>query len=75
ADVDLYGDADVEIDATQYITGMGGYWESSMGRQLSGVGDSNGDGLDDFLVGAPYAEPAGSENNSGGVYLFLGQGM
>ena len=41
------------------------------GRSVSGAGDFNGDGFDDFLVGAPYAE-AGFTWGSGAAYLLLG---
>ncbi|MDO9338032.1 MAG: hypothetical protein Q7T61_16675 [Caulobacter sp.] len=38
---------------------------------IGAAGDVNGDGLDDFLVGAPYADPNGG--NSGAAYLIFGQ--
>ncbi|MFH1464315.1 MAG: integrin alpha [Pseudomonadota bacterium] len=41
----------------------------TVGASLAGAGDVDGDGLDDFLVGAPYERGA-----SGAVYLFLGAG-
>jgi hypothetical protein len=40
------------------------------GSRLAGVGDVNGDGLDDFLIGAPSAQPNGA--NSGRAYLVFG---
>jgi hypothetical protein len=40
-----------------------GYW-------ISRGGDLNGDGIDDFLVGAPYADATGQD--AGAVYLFVG---
>ena len=39
------------------------------GYAVSGAGDVNGDELDDFLIGAPYNDDAGS--NAGAVYLWL----
>ncbi len=40
------------------------------GERLAMVGDVNGDGYDDFLVGARHATVTGSQ--AGGAYLFLG---
>jgi Ca2+-binding RTX toxin-like protein len=40
------------------------------GRSVANAGDVNGDGLDDLLIGAPYADPNGS--NSGSTYLVFG---
>jgi uncharacterized repeat protein (TIGR01451 family) len=41
------------------------------GERLAMVGDVNGDGYDDLLVGARHASVTGSQG--GGAYLFLGQ--
>ena len=42
---------------------------------VSGAGDVNGDGLDDILIGTPYADPNGNfENqNNGGSYVVFGK--
>lgn len=43
------------------------------GFSLAGGGDVNGDGFDDFLVGAPFNDDgAGSGTDDGAVYLVLG---
>jgi hypothetical protein len=41
------------------------------GRTVSGAGDVNGDGVDDFIIGASHADPNG-ENNSGESYVIFG---
>ena len=41
------------------------------GFSVSGAGDINGDGYDDFLIGAPFHPGGGS--NRGMVYVFLGR--
>ncbi len=41
------------------------------GSAMAGAGDVNGDGYDDFLIGAPYNDAAGKD--SGQAYLILGR--
>ncbi|HPF71578.1 MAG TPA: FG-GAP-like repeat-containing protein, partial [Candidatus Krumholzibacteria bacterium] len=41
-----------------------------MGLMVSRAGDLNGDGIGDFLVGAPYAD--GPVQNTGAVYIYFG---
>lgn len=41
------------------------------GKSLAAVGDVNGDGYDDFLIGAPFNDYAGAE--AGQAYLILGK--
>ena len=42
------------------------------GRSVSSAGDINGDGFDDILIGANYADPNGNAN-SGESYVVFGQ--
>ncbi len=42
--------------------------QDAFGWSLAGLGDVDGDGGDDFAVGAPYVDAAGT--NSGAVYVF-----
>ena len=41
------------------------------GRSVSGAGDVNGDGLDDFIVGAPFGDDGGA--NAGEAYVVFGR--
>ncbi len=41
------------------------------GRSVSGAGDINGDGVDDIIIGAPYADPNGRD--SGESYVVFGK--
>lgn len=43
----------------------------SSGRAVAPAGDVNGDGFDDFIIGAPNADPNG--NNSGAAYVVFGR--
>jgi len=42
------------------------------GRWVDGGGDVNGDGLDDIVVAAPYADPYGT-NSAGSAYVLFGR--
>jgi hypothetical protein len=44
---------------------------SNLGFSLNGVGDVNGDGIDDMLIGAPYDDDVGL--NAGQAYLIFGK--
>jgi len=46
--------------------------EELFGTSLNGLGDLNGDGLDDFVIGAPNAAP-NSQNLSGEAYVIFGR--
>ncbi|WP_419580315.1 beta strand repeat-containing protein [Stieleria magnilauensis] len=52
------------------LPGMSGFDQS--GYSVSGVGDFNGDGLDDLLIGARGADPGG-EASAGECYLVFGR--
>ncbi|MEQ9548974.1 MAG: FG-GAP-like repeat-containing protein [Coleofasciculus sp. G3-WIS-01] len=53
-----------------YIDGLNN--NDSLGGAISAAGDVNGDGIDDFLIAAPYAD-TNSLNDSGQVYLVYGR--
>lgn len=58
--------ADIEADANASFIGR--YYKAWAGYTVSSAGDMNGDGLADFLVGAPFLERYG-----GRVYLLFGR--
>ena len=56
------------IDGTNGFQLLGGHDTDEAGSSVSGVGDVNGDGLADFVIGAP-----GTLNHAGEAYLVFGR--
>lgn len=44
-----------------------------LGASVSGGGDVNGDGFDDFIIGAPGEAPAAGPRRAGAVYVLFGK--
>lgn len=63
--------ADLAVGQGFAINGIAAF--DGSGRAVSGVGDVNGDGLDDLVVTAPYTRPTSPEN-TGQAYLIFGTG-
>lgn len=63
ADIDLGDSAGVRID--------GATAGEISGYRVAGVGDTNGDGTDDVIIGAPNADRRG-RSDSGSVYVVFG---
>jgi len=59
----LGGDTGIRLDGVAS--------QDDSGRAVSGAGDINGDGIDDVIIGAREADPAGS--SSGSTYVVFGQ--
>ncbi|MFZ1873827.1 MAG: integrin alpha, partial [Chania sp.] len=55
-----------------YLTSSNSGTDALLGQSVRSAGDVNGDGIDDFLIGAPDADSNGKTNN-GAVYLVYGQ--
>ena len=65
-------DDDSNLDGFAIST-AGSITDPSDGRiSVSRAGDVNGDGLDDILIGTPYADPAG-KHNAGASYVVFGK--
>lgn len=76
----IYGDS-AGFDASfqvSTLTGANGFKISStaendqFGRSVSALGDVNGDGIHDFIVGCPRCRPTGGEFYAGAAYVFYG---
>ncbi len=52
-----------------FVNGVAG--SDRLGAAVSGLGDVNGDGVDDIMIGAPDADPNGSQ--SGASYVIFGR--
>jgi hypothetical protein len=59
-------------DGTEGIVTNGVISEENAGESVNGVGDVNGDGIDDFIVGAPNAQPVGRDG-TGAAYVVFGR--
>jgi len=67
----LSGDIDVGGAQSANFTILGKAANDNLGVSVSGVGDVNGDGFDDVIVGAYFNNDGGS-NNEGAAYIFFG---
>jgi hypothetical protein len=63
---------DVTLDDTTTRQFYGGKAFDYLGGGLAGLGDINGDGVDDLAVGATFAEVNSFSSASGAVYIFYG---
>ncbi|RIK79864.1 MAG: hypothetical protein DCC68_12120 [Planctomycetota bacterium] len=61
------------VDGLNGLTIQGAAANDLAGSSVAGAGDVNGDGFDDVIVGAYYADPAGRSNAGRGYVLFGGQ--
>ncbi|XAL99598.1 FG-GAP-like repeat-containing protein [Phycisphaeraceae bacterium D3-23] len=62
----------MSLDGTNGIILDGAMPLDSLGASLAATGDLNGDGIDDFVISSPNADPNGI-NGAGQVYVVFGQ--
>ncbi|MBD2295802.1 FG-GAP repeat protein [Anabaena sphaerica FACHB-251] len=64
----------IDISTLNGINGftlIGGTEGDGSGHSVSAAGDINGDGIDDLVIGAPFADPNGE--SSGAAYIVFGK--
>jgi predicted nucleic acid-binding Zn-ribbon protein len=62
---------DTDLSSLSFASFWGEDAGDNSGSSVAGVGDVNGDGYDDMLIGAHYNDDGG--NNAGQTYLILGK--
>jgi len=67
----LYGPVSgtLSLSTDADVTISGGAADDALGSAVSGLGDTNGDGYDDLVLGAPGVD-SGSTTDAGAAYLF-----
>lgn len=60
------------LDGTKGVVFTGTQPSERLGTSVSGVGDVNGDGIDDFALGFIRAIPGNSRDNAGGTFIVFG---
>ena len=61
-----------ELDGSNGFVINGVDNNDNAGRSVSGAGDINGDGIDDLIIGAPYADSSSNYGNAGESYVVFG---
>jgi len=67
---DISGIKDLSGVASPDVTILGKAADDRLGRSVSGLGDVNNDGYDDFIVGSRRNDDG--KNNAGAAYIFFG---
>ena len=62
------GTIDLATEAHAWMHGEAS--DDEMGTSITSIGDTNGDGYGDLLIGSPFHDSAGT--NAGAVYLMFG---